>query len=143
MCPRCSRSTRSTASLLLACAEAEGTYPPEVMGNPPVAAAWTGAHATFRFPAGEGLVGIEMFTPRPEPAIVEVHLGSSAARVTVGSTLTRVALPVPSEMVARGRVKLEVASTTVVPSGGDVRALGVAVTRVWYLPAPPVPGLAY
>ena len=130
-------------SLLLACAEAEGTYPPEVMGNPPVPAAWTGAHAAFRFPAGEGLVGIEMFTPRSEPAVVDVRLGSSTARVTVGSTLTRVALPVPPELAVTGRVQLEVSSTTVVPSGGDARALGVAVTRVWYLPTPPIPGLAY
>jgi hypothetical protein len=130
-------------SLLLACAEAEGTYPPELMGNPPLPAAWTGAHATFRFPAGEGLVGVELFVPRPEPAVVEVRLGSSTARVTVGSSMTRVALPVPPEMALTGRVQLEIASSTVVPSGGDTRALGVAVSRVWYLPTPPVPGLAY
>ncbi|HLE61284.1 MAG TPA: hypothetical protein VI700_07085, partial [Thermoanaerobaculaceae bacterium] len=132
-----------TTSLLLACAEAEGTYPPELIGNPPVPAAWTGAHAAFRFPAGEGLVGIELFTTRPEPTVVEVRLGSSRARVTVGSNVTRVALPVPPEMALTGRVQLEISSSTVVPSGGDTRALGVAVSRVWYLPTPPIPGLAY
>jgi hypothetical protein len=132
-----------TASLLLACAEAEGTYPPELIGNPPVPAAWTGAHATFRFPAGEGVVGVEMFAPRPEPAVVELRLGSSRAVVTVGSGLTRVALPVPQELASVGRVRLELSSSTAVPRGGDTRVLGVAVSRIWYQPGPAVPALAH
>ncbi|MCJ7442482.1 MAG: hypothetical protein MUO25_13045 [Thermoanaerobaculaceae bacterium] len=130
------------ASLLLACAEAEGTYPPELIGNPPVPAAWTGAHAAFRFPAGEGLVGIELFTTRPEPTAVEVRLGSSRAQFTMGSAVTRVALPVPPELASIGRVQLELSSSTVVPGGGDTRALGVAVSRIWYQPSSPVPALA-
>jgi hypothetical protein len=132
-----------TASLILACAEAEGTYPPELMGNPPVPAAWTGAHAVFRFPAGEGVVGVELFAPRPEPAVVELRLGSSRAQISVGSSLTRVGLPVPPELVRVGRVQLELFTSTVVPSGGDTRALGVAVSRIWYLPGPAVPALAH
>jgi hypothetical protein len=132
-----------TTSLLLACAEAEGTYPPELIGNPPVPAAWTGAHAAFRFPAGEGLVGIELFTTRPEPTVVEVRLGSSRAQVTMGPGVTRVALPVPPELASIGRVQLELSTSTAVPGGGDTRALGVAVSRIWYLPSPSVPALSY
>jgi len=132
-----------TASLLLACAEAEGTYPPELMGNPPVPAAWTKAHASFRFPAGEGVVGIELFAPRDEPALVELRLGSSRAQVTVGATLTRVALPVPPELLQVGRVQLDLYTSTVIPSGGDTRALGVAVSRIWFQPVPSVPALSY
>ena len=132
-----------TASLLLACAEAEGTYPPELMGNPPMPAAWTGARAVFRFPAGEGLVGVELFAPRPEPAVVEVRIGSSWARVAVGPAVTRLALPVPPELASIGRVQLELSTSTVVPGGGDTRALGVAVSRVWYQPGSPVPALAH
>ena len=132
-----------TTSLLLACAEAEGTYPPELIGNPPVPAAWTGAHAAFRFPAGEGLVGIELFTTRPEPTVVEVRLGSSRAQFTMGPAVTRVALPVPPELASIGRVQLELSTSTVVPGGGDTRALGVAVSRVWYQPSSPVPALAH
>jgi hypothetical protein len=130
-------------SLLSAFAQAEGTFPPELVGNPPLPAAWTGGHATFRFPAGYGLVGVEMFAPRSQPAVVDVRLGASTARVTVGPDLTRVALPVPQELAAAGWVQLELSSSTVVPGGHDTRALGVAVSRVWYLPSPPVLALAY
>ena len=40
--------------------------------------------------------------PAFRAAVVEVRLGSATARVTVGSTLTRVALPVPPERPSRG-----------------------------------------
>jgi len=130
-------------SLLAAFAEGEGTYPPEIMGNPPRPAAWTGAHASFRFPAGSGLVGVEMLAPRAAPAEVELRLGTSTARVTVGPELTRVALPVPPDLAAVGWVELELSSSTAVPGGHDTRALGVAVSRVWYSPTPPIPALAF
>jgi hypothetical protein len=141
--PRVTTFFPETASLLLACAEADGTFPAELIGNPPLPAAWTGAHAEFRFPAGEGTVGIEMFAPRPEPAVVELRLGSSHARLTVGSTPTWVALPVPPELAGVGRVRLELTSSTVMPGGGDTRVLGVAVSRIWYQPRPAVPALAH
>jgi len=48
---------------------------------------------------------------------------------------------VPPEFARAGRVRLELSSTTVVPGGGDTRSLGVAVRRVWYLPANPLPPL--
>ncbi len=130
-------------SLLGACAEAEGTYPPEQLGNPPRPAAWTGPHAAFTFPAAAGLVGIELFAPSTRPAVVVVRLGSGQATVTVGPEPATVALPVPPELARAGRVRLELSSTTFVPGGGDTRSLGVAVGRVWYLPAgqpPPLGG---
>jgi hypothetical protein len=130
-------------SLLASFAEAQGTYPPELIGNPPLPAAWTGGHAEFRFPVGYGLVGVELFAPRAQPAVVDLRLGSSTAQVTVGPDLTRVALPVPREVAGAGWARLELSSSTVVPGGGDSRALGVAVSRVWYLSAPPVLALAY
>ncbi len=129
------------ASLFAAFAEAEGTYGPELLGDPPRPAAWTGPRASFRFPAGAGLVGVDLLAPRPQPASVTVRLGEGEARVTVGPDPTTVALPVPPSLARAGRVSLEVESSTVVPGGGDTRALGVAISRVWYLPANPVPPL--
>jgi hypothetical protein len=129
------------ASLFAAFAEADGTYGPELLGDPPRPSAWTGARASFRFPAGEGTVGIDLLAPRSEPAVVVVRLGDGEARVTVGPKLVSVALPVPPALARAGRVRLDVESSTVVPGGGDARALGVAVSRVWYLPANPVPPL--
>ncbi|MGD1149042.1 MAG: hypothetical protein ABR961_13955 [Thermoanaerobaculaceae bacterium] len=126
-------------SLFAAFAEAEGTYTPELLGDPPRPAAWTGARASFRLPAGVGLVGLDLLAPRPRPATVVVRLGDGEARVTVGPDPTSVALPVPPSLASVGRVRLEIESSTAVPGGGDTRALGVAVSRVWYLPAAPVP----
>jgi hypothetical protein len=128
-------------SLLNACAEAEGTYPLEQLGDPLRPAAWTGAHATFSFPAGAGVVGIELLAPSTHPAVVTVRLGSSQATVTIGPELATVALPVPPDLARIGRVRLELSSTTFVPGGSDTRSLGVAVGRVWYLPAHPLPPL--
>jgi hypothetical protein len=126
------------ASMFGALAEGSGTYTPELLGNPPRPAAWTGAHAEFWFPAGAGLVGLDLLAPRSEPAVVTVHLGSSAARATVGHEPSTIALPVPPELVGVGRVRLQVDSTTQVPGGADTRALGVAIGRIWYLPTNPV-----
>ncbi|HVN75068.1 MAG TPA: hypothetical protein VMT19_02040 [Thermoanaerobaculaceae bacterium] len=123
------------ASLFAAFADSEGTYGPELLGDPPRPAAWTGPHAAFTFPAGAGSVGVEMMAPRPQPATVVVRLGDSEARATVGPDPTTVALPVPQALARTGRVRLDLEASTVVPGGGDVRALGVAVSRVWYLPA--------
>jgi hypothetical protein len=123
------------SSLFAAFAEAEGTYGAEMLGDPPRPSAWTGARASFRFPAGAGLVGVDLLAPRPQPAVVVVRLGDGEARVTVGPELVSVALPVPPALARTGRVRLDVESSTVVPGGGDIRALGVAVSRVWYLPA--------
>jgi len=128
-------------SLFAAFAEAEGTYGPELLGDPSRPSAWTGARASFRFPAGAGLVGVDLLAPRPQPAVVVVRLGDGEARVTVGPELTSVALPVPPALARTGRVRLEIESSTVVPGAGDTRNLGVAVSRVWYLPANPVPPL--
>ncbi len=126
-------------SLLGACAEAEGTYAPELLGNPPRPAAWAGAHAAFTFPAGPGLVGVELLAPSARPAVVTVRLGTSRATVTVGPEPATVVLPVPDELARVGRVRLELESTTFVPGGGDSRSLGVAVDRVWYVPSGPPP----
>jgi hypothetical protein len=124
-------------SLFAAFAEAEGTYTPELLGDPPRPAAWTGARASFRFPAGAGLVGLDLLAPRAQSAAVVVRLGDGEARVTVGADPTSVALPVPPSLAHAGRVRLEIESSTMVP-GGDTRALGVAVSRVWYLPTAPI-----
>jgi hypothetical protein len=129
-------------SLLSGFADADGVFGPELIGNPPLPAAWTGARATLRFPVSYGMVGLELFAPRPQPARVEVRLGSSTAKVTVGPTPTWVALPVPQELVNTGWAQLELLTSTEVPGGRDIRALGVAVARVWYVPAPPVLALA-
>ena len=126
-------------SLFATFAEAEGTYTPELLGDPPRPAAWTGARASFQFPAGAGLVGVDLLAPRSQPATVVVRLGEGQARVIVGPDPASVALPVPLSLARAGRVRLEVESSTAVPGGGDTRALGVAISRVWYLPAPPVP----
>jgi hypothetical protein len=122
-------------SMFAAFATASGVYPPELVGNPPRPAAWTGAKAEFSFPAGAGLVGVDLLAPRPSPATVEVRLGPAFSRLVIDAAPVRVALPVAAEMIHRGRATLEVSSSTFVPGGGDQRALGVAISRVWYLPS--------
>ena len=125
-------------SLAAAFAHGEGTYPAELMGNPPVPAAWTGPRAVFTFPGGTGVVGVELLAPRPGPAAVEVHLGSARAALSVGPERAGVELTVPRELAGTGELKLEITSSTFVPGGNDPRSLGVAVSRIWYLPRPPV-----
>lgn len=127
------------ASLFAVFAEGQGTHPAELLGNPPRPAAWTGAHATFSLPVAAGMVGVELLAPRPQAAKVELRLGSVRTTLTVAAEPMRVALPVPGELAPGGRVRLEITSSTVVPGAGDPRALGVAVSRVWFLPAGAAP----
>ena len=124
-------------SLVFAFATAAGTYPPELLGSPPRPAAWTGPRATLSFPVGDGLVGVELLAARPEPARVEVRFGPSRFLAEVSNELARVALAVPPEFVRRGRGELEITTSTFEPGGGDTRELGVAVSRVWYVPSRP------
>jgi hypothetical protein len=125
-------------SLVAAFAHGEGTYPPELMGNPPVPAAWTGPRAVFTFPGGTGVVGVELLAPRPGPAAVEVHLGTLRVPLSVGPARVGVELTVPPELAGTGQLQLEITSSTFVPGGTDPRSLGVAVSRIWYLPRSPI-----
>jgi hypothetical protein len=126
--------------LLAAMSTAEGFYPPEIMGNPPRAAAWIGPRATIELPVASGVIGLEMMASRPSPAEVEIRVGSATAHLLVGPQATRVELPVPSELERGGLAHLEIRSTTFVPGPTDQRALGIAVSRVWYLPETTAPG---
>lgn len=121
-------------SLFAAVATAEGFFGPELMGQPPRPAVWAGPQARVRFPASAGLVGVEMLAPRPEPAEVELRLGEAAARLRVGPEGSQVALPVPGERASCQAVELVVRSSAFVPGGGDERKLGVAVSRIWFVP---------
>jgi len=83
---------------------------------------------------GPGLVGIELFAPAPKPARVEIRLGEARSSAEVGPDLLVLAVPVLPALVRAGRATLELTSTTFSPGGGDARELGVAVSRIWYLP---------
>ena len=122
------------SSLFSSLATAEGFFGPELMGTPARPAVWAGPVARVRFPASAGLVGVEMLAPRPEPALVEVHLGQAQAQVLVGPEATLVALPVPGERASSLMVELEIRSSVFVPGSGDQRQLGVAVSRIWFMP---------
>ncbi len=126
-------------SMFSAFARGEGVYSAEVIGQPPRPATWTGAEARLEMPLGAGAVGVELIAPRPQPAEVEVSLGSASARLRVGAGTARVVLPVPAGEARAGRGVLVIRSTTYSPGGGDARALGVAVARVWYAPDPDAP----
>jgi len=67
-----------------------------------------------------------------------VRLGSARAALSVGPERAGVELTVPRELAGTGELKLEITSSTFVPGGNDPRSLGVAVSRIWYLPRPPV-----
>lgn len=123
-----------TDSLLAAVARSEGTYGAELLGDPPRPAAWTGPEARFEMPVGPGLVGIELSAPAPAPAHVEVRLGTARAEADVGTEALVLAVSVSEELARAGRATLELTSTTFSPGAGDPRRLGVAVSRVWYLP---------
>jgi hypothetical protein len=75
-----------------------------------------------------------MLAPRPEPALVEVRLGNVQTRVLVGPEGVQVALPVPGERASSQVVELEIRSSVFVPGRGDERQLGVAVSRIWFMP---------
>ena len=122
------------ASLFGAVAQAEGFYGPELMGQPARPAVWAGPVARVRLPASAGLIGVEMLAPRPEPADVELRLGEVRTQVRVGPEGCQVALPVPGERASSQMVELELRSTVFVPGGGDERKLGVAVSRIWFVP---------
>ena len=122
-------------SMFAAFAQAEGTYPPELVGAPARPAAWTGPQAMFTFPVGAGSVGVELSAPRPGNARISLRLGTARAEAVIGAEVARISLPVPPELARGGRARLELSSSTFVPGGNDTRALGVAVSRVWYLPS--------
>ncbi|MGV8038720.1 MAG: hypothetical protein AB2L07_01085 [Thermoanaerobaculaceae bacterium] len=121
-------------SLFGAVASAEGFFGPELMGQPARPAVWAGPEARVRFPASAGLVGVEMLAPRPEPAEVELRLGEVRAHVRVGPEGSQIALPVPGERASSQMVELELRSSVFVPGRGDERRLGVAVSRIWFVP---------
>jgi hypothetical protein len=122
------------SSVFSAVAETEGFFGPELMGTPARPAAWAGPLARVRFPASAGLVGVEMLAPRPEPAVVEIRLGNVQAKFVVGPEGSQVALPVPGERASSQMLELEIRSSVFVPGRGDERQLGVAVSRIWYMP---------
>lgn len=126
-------------SMLAVTATGEGTYAPETLGSPPRAAAWTGPSARFTFPVAAGTVGVDLIAPRPERADVEVRFASQRARLSVGNDGVEVGFPVPPEVAREGRATLELTSSTWVPGGGDTRQLGVAISRIWFVPAAPSP----
>ena len=71
-------------SLQSAAAVGSGFYAPELMGPVPLPAVWLEPHASFTFPGGAGMVGVELLAPRPTPAQVQVRLGRLATSLTVG-----------------------------------------------------------
>ena len=123
-------------SLVQTAVVATGTFAPEELGEPLRPATWTGPRATFSMPVGRGLVGVDLLAPRPTPAQVTVRLGQRATTLEVGSAGARAVLAVSPEVAAQGRATLVVESSTFVPGGGDVRELGVAISRVWYAAEP-------
>lgn len=122
------------SSAFSAVAEIDGFFGPELMGTPARPATWAGPVARVRFPASAGLVGVEMLAPRPEPATVEIRLGDVQAKVVVGPEGTQVAVPVPGERASSQMMELEIRSSVFVPGRGDERQLGVAVSRIWFMP---------
>jgi len=132
-------------SMARAFASADGLYAPELLGAPPRPAAWTGSAASFSLPArAGGLIGVEVFAPRPSPARVVASLGGgTSATLLVGATPQRIFLTVPAEAGPGEQARLVLSSDLFRPGGTDPRQLGVAVSRVWYEPAPterlPVP----
>jgi len=122
-------------SLIGALVEARGTYAPELLGEPPRPSAWTGTTATFALPIGEGTIGVEMLAPRPMPAVVQLRLGSVQKTVEVRREQVGVTIVVPEELADAGHALLEVTSSPpYVPGGGDSRVLGVAISRIWFVP---------
>jgi hypothetical protein len=111
-----------------------GFYVPELMGMPPLPAAWLQPIASFSFPAGAGSVGVELLAPRQIPAEVEIRLGTMTSRLTVRDTSVQVVLPVLDGPPTAHQVTLEISSSVFVPGGGDNRKLGVAVSRIFYTP---------
>ncbi|MBI4915627.1 MAG: hypothetical protein HY825_07245 [Acidobacteria bacterium] len=122
-------------SLLAAVATGEGTYGAELLGDPPRPAAWTSAEARFELPVGLGLVGLDLSAPAPRQAHVEIRLGGARTSGDVGTEPTTLVVPVPAAQARAGRATLELSTTTFSPGGGDMRELGVAVSRVWFVPS--------
>jgi hypothetical protein len=122
-------------SLLAAVASGEGTYGPELLGDPPRPAAWTSAEARFELPVGSGLVGLDLSAPADRPARVEIRLGGARTSADVGTESTTLVVPVSAAQARAGRATLELSTTTFSPGSGDRRELGVAVSRVWFIPS--------
>ncbi len=122
-------------SLLLATATSTGTFPPELLGDPPRPAAWTGPAATFSMPLSAGLVGIDMLAPRPTPVRVAARLGSAEGSLELGPEGGTLVLAVPQEVARERRGTLLLESSAFAPGGRDPRLLGVAVSRIWFAAA--------
>jgi len=113
-----------------------GLHLPELIGEPRRPAVWLGPEAVFDLPLGAGEVVLELLAPRPGPVPVTVRLGSVSMTVSVPPSLVRAALPVPEELVRRRRGELIITSEAFVPGPGDPRLLGVALSRIAFVPEP-------
>lgn len=123
-------------SMLAEAVAGKGVHGPELMGEPRRAAAWLGPEGEFDMPLGRGQVVIELLAPRPGPVPVRIRLGSASTSLLASAEMVRVALPVPDDLANRRRGILQITSETFVPGPGDPRQLGVALSRLAFVPDP-------
>lgn len=123
-------------TLLAAAMTGSGVFGPELMGEPRRAAAWLGPEGRFDMPMGAGQIVLDLLAPRPGPVPVTVSLGSASAAFLVPAGNVRVALPVPKDLAQRRRGEVRITSEAFIPGPGDPRQLGVALSRIAFVPDP-------
>ena len=119
---------------------ARGTYDIETLEG--VRAAWTAPEVALRLPAGPGLVELTVLAPRPTAPRLEVWAGGRRLAGPIDPPPTPVTIPVtiPADLALPRGLELELRSVPFVPArfgGSDTRALGIALSRVAYVPAEP------
>ena len=117
-----------------------GTYDLETLEG--VRAAWTAPEVALRLPAGPGLVELTVLAPRPTSPRLEVWAGGRRLAGPIDLPPTPVTIPVtiPADLALARGLELELRSVPFVPArfgGSDTRALGIALSRVAYVPAEP------
>ena len=122
------------SSVFSAVAETEGFFGPELMGlrpdRRPGPARW---HECASRPA-PGSWGWRCW--RRDPSLLRSRFGWAMCgrRSWWARKALQVALPVPGERASSQMVELEIRSSVFVPGRGDERQLGVAVSRIWFMP---------
>ena len=108
-----------------------------------VAAAWSRPRVFMQLPAGPGLVDLTVQAPRPTSPRLEAWAGGRrlAGPTDVPPTPTTFSVAIPADLAPAPQLELELRSVPFVPAtvlgGRDTRALGVVISRVAFVPAPP------
>jgi len=102
---------------------------------------WLGPRSLLRVPAGAGVLILRLWAPRPTPPLTRMRMGGEEVLGPLDITQQPMecSIEIAAADSADGHVEIEILSDPYLPAiagAGDVRELGVVLSRVTFVPAP-------